>query len=186
MSIRIRKARTVILALIAVLVISLGLKSILLVKSHSDYEDSWQDLMVLEEAPLKVISTQHRIHRLYADNASDVAELKNDFRRFMLLYAQGYRYLIIDPQAYVSLTEDERRFSLKLKGFIGFIDAHVKPLKVYDHMNPHLLERFVFEHNENLITSIRFLNKRKELDLGKLSVYDAGTFIEKFKEISNQ
>ena len=78
---------------------------------------------------------------------------------------------MIDPQAYISFTDDGRKFSRPLTGYLRFITTNIKPVKVFHHFNQPVLERFVFEHNENLKRSLDFLNT-PDASLGQLKIYD--------------
>jgi hypothetical protein len=63
------------------------------------------------------------------------------------------------------------RFSPKLITFLGFIERTVKPIMEFDNFNDEILERFVFDHNENLKRSIHFLNTN-DGSYGKIRIYD--------------
>ena len=119
------------------------------------------------------MSTQSMVQKLFVDDARRVIEPPVSFAKFKMLYAKGYQYLFLDPQAYVSFTDDGWRFTPRLKGYLGFIHDFVKPIRIYPHFNKALLERFVLEHNENLERSLVFLtqNPRHE-PRGALFVYD--------------
>ena len=92
--------------------------------------------------------------------------------------------MIIDPQAYVSFTDDGWRFSPRLKGYLSFIHEHVKPIKIYPHFNQALLERFVLEHNENLERSLAFLNQNERHEpRGALLVYDVKECLKAMEEV---
>ena len=61
---------------------------------------------------------------------------------------------------------------LDLEGYLSFIDQSVPPVKEYTHFEPAMLERFVFEHSEDLLRSIEFLRSNKGGKLGRLKVFD--------------
>jgi len=137
----------------------------------TDYESSMQALV--ESNPrVKVLSTQHMVQKLYVDNEKDVAAAPRKLNHLAMYYMQGYRYLMMDPQVYVSYTADNNRFTPELKGYLEFVSQNVVPVKTYSHFSPALLERFVLEHNENLPQSLAFLHANKDGDLGQLKVYD--------------
>src|SRR5262249_19235018 len=77
---------------------------------------------------------------------------------------------ILGPQMYVGLTQDNKSMSRELTGLLKFFDTQVMPLKVFPHMSRAMLERFTFEHNENLMRSIDFLDSGDE-HLGMLRIY---------------
>ncbi len=120
----------------------------------------------------KFVSTQSMIQKLYVDDHRDVAEFRYNLKYLAYLNGQGYRYLIVGPQAYVSYTENDLRFEGKLKGFLQFIRDQIEPEREYPHFNRRLLKRFVLEHNEHLGRSLAFLREAEENGYGRLRVYD--------------
>ena len=106
----------------------------------------------------------------------------------MKLEQQGFKYLVLDPQVYISYTEDGTKFSQDLTGYLRFITTYLKPIKIFEHFSPEILERFVFEHNENLKVSLAFLNE-KDKDFGQLRIYDMKqcvTLINQYLRQTNQ
>jgi len=145
-------------------------KSYVIANSRTDYKTA-MDYVLRVDPHTKVLSTQSWVQNLYSAERNDVKEIPHAFSRLLDLYAQGYRYLIVGPQAYVSFTESNVKFEPPLEGYLGFITSRVKPVKIYSHFNDAILERFVFEHNENLMKSLDFLNS-KDKQYGALRVYD--------------
>jgi len=90
-------------------------------------------------------------------------------------YKQGARYLIEDPQAYISWTADGRRFSPPLDGFLETALKKAKPIGTFPHLNNFLLQRFVLDHNEQILDSIKFLSLAPSAEFGKIRIYDLGT-----------
>ncbi|MFH1359430.1 MAG: hypothetical protein ABIJ41_00140 [Candidatus Omnitrophota bacterium] len=154
-------------------------KSIALARSHSDYESSIRYIRQLDPQA-KILSTQPKIQNLYTSK-SDVEGVPKKFPFFLHFYAQGFQYLVIDPQVYVSWADGDMRFNTKLIGYMNFIVRQVKPLRVFPHFSKDLLERFVFEHSTNLRRSIRFLNAR-DYPYGTLSVYSIRDCIDTVNE----
>ncbi|VAW19103.1 hypothetical protein MNBD_BACTEROID05-964, partial [hydrothermal vent metagenome] len=142
-----------------------------IVRFSDAYESSMKDLYS-ENKKEKILSTQYMVQLLYADNPRAVKALGHNINSLIMDYKRGYRYVIIDPQAYISYTEDDLRFTPQLEGFLQFILENVPPTKEYDHFNPDLLKRFVLEHNESLKTSLTFLKDSKEKKYGRLRVYE--------------
>jgi hypothetical protein len=95
----------------------------------------------------------------------------------MQLYSQGYKYILVCPQAYVSWSKGMKRFRPELVGFLNFIVNSIPPVKTFDHFDEVVLERFVFDHNENLKRSLEFLNSSKEKRYGELRIYDIGQIL---------
>ena len=94
------------------------------------------------------------------------------------LYKQGARYLILDPQAYISWTTDGRRFSPPLDDFLEIVLKGVRPLAVLPHLNRIMLSRFVLDHNEQIADSLKFLSPRPpQEEYGKIRIYDLGAVI---------
>jgi len=147
------------------------MKDIRIINFRSDYQLSMEDL-IDHDPDVKVISSQHMIQKLYVVEPKNVIAPVSDHRFLIAMYGLGYRYLILGPQSYVSFTEDGLRFSQKLTKFFHFLENNVPPTKVYPHFNQHLLERFVFEHNENLVRSRNFLKANNKGEFGQLRVYD--------------
>jgi hypothetical protein len=79
-----------------------------------------------------------------------------------IAYNQGYHFLILDPQAYISWTIDGQRFSSKLEGPLQFVRESVQPIKTFDNFNKEILKRFVFEHNEDLDKTLAFLDNDQQ------------------------
>ena len=52
----------------------------------------------------------------------------------------------------------------------------------FDHFDDLVLERFVFDHNENLKTSIAFL-KNNDGSYGKIKVYDIGQCLDEIDRL---
>ena len=164
-------SRWIIVGLGALLIMNHLAKANAIIHFHTDYESSMQDLLTIKR-DVKVLSTQSMIQKLFVPQDKNVIDPPTQTQYLMALYAKGYHYLIIDPQAYVSFTEDGQRFTPQLKSYLGFIQKQVKPIKIYPHFNPALLERFVLEHNENLRRSLTFLSHNQRGQLGALRVYD--------------
>jgi len=137
----------------------------------NDYSNSIVEIKKIDPNS-KFISTQSLVQKLYVDNHADVVEFKYSLPYLISLYSKGYKYLIIDPQAYISFTDDQKRFSPRLKGYLQFIRTNVPAIKKYPHFNDRLLTRFVLEHNENLRQSLAFLKSNKNQNFGYLNVYD--------------
>ncbi|MDE2231057.1 MAG: hypothetical protein KGJ95_03200 [Candidatus Omnitrophica bacterium] len=121
----------------------------------------------------KIVSTQPLVEGLFMADAKNILPCPQDAYTLMEYYQQGARYLILDPQVYVSWTADKRRFSPPLDGFLETALQHVRPLAVFEHINDNiLLTRFVLEHNEQILDSTGFLKMAPSLGLGKIRIYD--------------
>ncbi len=177
-----KKARTVS-GLIALLLFStMFFKSFALATAQSDYESSAKFILRLDPKA-GFISTQPHVQNLFTPSRSQVSPFRPDFAKMVQAYASGYRFLVIDPQAYVSFTESGKRFDTELVNYADFIVKHIRPLKTFPHFNDAVLERFVFEHNENLLQSMRFLSE-KDKGFGALRVYDIATCLEAIARLS--
>ncbi len=146
-------------------------KSFLLIKDHSDYRTSMA-VLYKADPQAKVLSSQNYVQNLFEKNHGDVREVPPHFENLIYDYKSGYRYLILCPQAYISLTESGERFDPRLLGYLGFITAHFPVQRTYSNFSPALLERFVLEHNENLGRSLKFLAQAQEKNFGAISIYD--------------
>ena len=147
------------------------LKSWSLAKSTSDYRAA-AEFILSKGKQVKFVSTQNYIQNLYVPDPERVLPCPAKFEGLFYLASQGYRYLVLCPQAYVSLADNNERFHPRLTGFLEFVRTRIKPLKVYPHFNDVLLERFVFDHNEQLLRSIRFLSQAHTQGYGELRIYD--------------
>jgi hypothetical protein len=148
----------------------------------TDYEVSMQ--FIKSRTPgTKVLSAQSEVQKLFAFNNDYVEKVSLNHEYFLSKVSQGFHYLVLDPQNFVSDTDDKQRFTLKLAGYLSFILSQVEPLKVYKHFDQELLSRFVFDHNESLKNSLGFLRQNRHGELGMLRVYDADIIAEKMKPI---
>lgn len=151
-------------------------KAVQIAEAKSDYKSSFEFLRKADPGA-KILSTQPWIQGLFAGRESDVFPAPTGYRRLMDDYLKGYHYLIIDPQAYISYTQSGEKFDMTLKDCLGLISSKLRPVKVFEHFNRAILERVVFEHNENLWKSITFLNHSGR-PLGSLRIYPVKPYAE--------
>lgn len=137
----------------------------------NDYRTAIADMRTRQPGA-KFVSTQSMIQKLYVEDTKDVTEFRYHLPYLTYLRAQGVRYLVVGPQAYVSYTPDDLRFQKELKGFLQFIAENVEPEAEYTHFDKRQLRRFVLEHNEHLGRSLAFLGAAEENGYGNLRVYD--------------
>ncbi len=117
----------------------------------------------------KIISTQPLVTQMFVANEKDVKECPKNLNELMMLVSQGYFYLMIDPQAYISWSKDDIKFNSKLLDFLEDIRT-TTPLLVLPQFNQSLLTRFVLDHNEHVVDSYSFILARpKGIDI---EVYD--------------
>ena len=150
--------------------LSLSVKSIAIAQFKSDYRPA-MEFVQRDVFPSKIISTQPLLTSLYVYDPKNVASCPKRMDEFLFFYSKGFKYLILDPQVFVSWTQDERRFAPPLINYLEFIRSRVPPTKVFAHLNRLMLERFVFDHNENLRRSIEFL-KNADNSSGAIQIYD--------------
>jgi len=127
--------------------------------------------MMRENKYVKLVTSQKWVMNLYSPAIEQVRELPHILQYLLSFYGHGFKYLVIDPQAYVSWTKGGVRFYPELEDYLGYVTQFVKPIKVFPHLSPVMLERFVFEHNENLKRSIDFLALDNK-ELGTIRIYD--------------
>lgn len=144
----------------------------------TDYDRSINQL-VKNKPNVKVMSSQPLIQKMYTPNPSQVIGVPRQLRFVYALYMNGYEYLIIDPQAYISYTKDGLRFKQQFEGYLDFVDNYVNPTAIYPHFNKILLERFVLEHNQNLRRSLQFLRASKTKDFGLMKIYSVREILTK-------
>ena len=152
---------------------------------QTDYAQSMMDIRQ-RDPRAKVVTTQPMVQKLFAANPATVVELRRGLPYLVALFQNGYRYLIIDPQAYVSLTNSEKRFDLPLDSYLQYVVKHIPPVKEYNHFSDSLVKRFVWEHNENFLDSHRFLRESREEELGKLRIYDIAQVLGVLKKVLAQ
>jgi hypothetical protein len=169
--------RVLVIAFFALMTVTMAYKSFALASSSpSDYRASAM-LLKSHDPQAKILSSQPYVQKLYFKNADDVREVPSSFEVLLSEYKNGYRYLVLCPQAYISMTESKARFDPQLRGYMGFLIMKFPPKKIYPHFNAAIMERFVLEHNENLGRSIRFLNAAEARHFGVLRIYDLGEII---------
>ncbi len=156
--------------------VSLLGKSTTIARAQSDYKIAVQQLSVNDPHPL-ILSTQPWIQNLYTRNKMDVYECPHKLEGLVTLYAKGFRYLVLCPQVYISWTSTGEKFHLPLTGYLEFITTQVKPIGIFPHMNQVMLDRFVFEHNDNLRYSVQFLNAPNQHH-GLIRIYSIKQIIE--------
>ncbi len=167
---------TVSCVVTVLLIFSFFSKSVPIAFAQSDYRTAI-NLLKRGDPEAKVLSTQPWVQKLFVRSDADVQEASHAFKRVVEWYLKGYRYLILDPQAYISFTESGIKFDPRLKGPLGVFDKTIKPIRTFPHFNAVVLERFVFEHNENLWDSVMFLRHNRE-HLGSLRIYDMKEYAE--------
>ena len=119
-----------------------------------------------------LLSTQPLVQNLFVADPVRVRPVPYRAEALMMAYLQGYRYLLIGPQAYISYTADHKHFPFPLIDYLVFIQRYVQPVAAYDHFSTGLLERFVWEHNDGFQRARSFLIKARSEGLGQLRVYD--------------
>lgn len=124
----------------------------------------------------RILTSQPLVLNLYAAK-DDIASLPADAKNLPLLLANGYRYIVLDPQAYISYTKDGLRFSPQLRDYLETARQKVHPVATFNHFNNALLERFVLEHNEDLARSIEFLNTNRSEHFSSIFIYDVKELI---------
>lgn len=173
-----------VLACFLVMSVLMVQKSVMLAQHHSDYRSS-AEFLLARDPGAKFLSTQNYVQNLYGEDQKHVEPCPHGFDELVKRYHQGFRYLVVCPQAYISWTEKNQRFHPRLEGYLEFITKRFKPVEVYPHFNEAMLERFVFDHNENLARSIQFLKIAARDKLGVLRVYDLAEVVpETLKALS--
>lgn len=146
-------------------------KSIAMARIRSDYQPATQYLLSLDRKG-KFLTTQPYVQNLYVANKKQVLDCPHTFEALMGEYEKGARYLVVDPQAYISWTDKDIRFNPKLVGYLGFVVNNVRPIKAFPHFNYLMMERFVFEHSTNLRQSVKFLALARKNNWGTLRIYE--------------
>ncbi|MBF0331860.1 MAG: phospholipid carrier-dependent glycosyltransferase [Candidatus Omnitrophica bacterium] len=168
---------------LACMFIGLVVKAMPLVLASSDYKTSVEYLMA-RDIDARFLSTQDIVQRLYVQDRSRVRPVPLDFGQLLQNYAQGYRYLILDSQAYISFPSNEYKWALPLKGYMSFVDRYARPQASFAHFNKAVMERVVFEHSDNLFQSIRFLDSPELLKMSSLRIYDLRILVPVLSEVA--
>jgi len=141
--------------------------------ARTDYEEAVH--FITDHDPQAVIvTTQPLVEGLFMADDKRMLPCPNDLFSLVNLYKQGARYLILDPQAYISWTTNGRRFSPPLKDFLETTLKDVAPINTFPHLNKILLTRFVLDHNEQILDSVSFLSHASSEGYGKIRIYDLG------------
>ena len=157
--------------LLAMMFFGMVWKSVELVSDVSAYEPAVQYL--LDKDPgVKFVSSQDLVQRLYVNDRTHVLPVPEDVLVFLQDYAKGCRYVVIDPQAYISFSGSDYKWGLPLKGYVGFMERAVPPLETFAHFNRAVMERVVFEHSDQLFQSIKFLDSPDLARMSSLRIYD--------------
>lgn len=155
-------------ALTAVLFISFGRDSLALARAQTDYGKAI-GLVLSHDPQAKIISTQPLVEGLFLKHPENIAPCPMKVEEFAALVAQGYRYLIIDPQAYISWTASQERFVPPLVPYLEMLRSQLKPVAVLPHIQGVLLRRFVLDHNQDLDSSLKFLQRPE--GKGEITIY---------------
>lgn len=149
----------------------LMIQSYHLAQGTSSYDDSTAFLLT-QNPDVKFLSSQEEIHRVFVPDPEQVKIVPPSLAGLFRDHADGYDYLIIEPQAYLALTQTKRRFEPELVGHYEYFRRHIQPVRVFDHFDRYMLERFVLENSSNLVRSTEFLRLAESRGLGKLYIYD--------------
>jgi hypothetical protein len=171
----VRRLRWTPVVLCLAFVVVLGQKSWTISQAHSGYEKVAR-IIKSKDPQGKILTTQPLVMSLFMA-PEDIKPAPKTVRELIILYARGYRYLVMDPQAYVSWTADGARFTPVLTDYLGVIRDHLPPIFAADHLDRVMLERFVLDHNENLGNSVRFLQSADK-NFGAIYVYDIAACLE--------
>jgi len=173
---RYSKARRWVLIIGVLAVVFMVYQSASLSFAQTDYENAVH--YIIDQDPQAVIvSTQPLVEGLYMADDKRIVPCPNDVFSLVSLYKKGAKYLIIDPQAYISWTVNGRRFSPPLDDFLEIMLKNVSPIKTFPHLNSVLLNRFVLDHNEQILDSLSFITHAKANEYGKIRVYDLGVVL---------
>ena len=179
-------ARKIVLTVVlAVMFCGMVWRSVELISDVSAYAPSVAYL--LEKDPdVKFVSSQDLVQRLYVNDRRNVFPVPEDVLVFFQDYAKGCRYFVLDPQAYIYFSGNDHKWGLPLKGYVGFIDKAIEPIKTFDHFNHAVMERVVFEHSDQLFQSIRFLDSPDLAKMSSLRVYDMSVIMRALSTVMDK
>jgi hypothetical protein len=167
------------------MVCGLSARSFDLAKVVSAHEEAVKYLQASKGEDVKFFSSQEQVDVLYLRDRRNVKAVAHTFPDLLVSYEKGFRTLLLDPQAYVSLCHGEK-FTSPLRDYLAFIDGNMQPVKTFRYMNRAVLERFVLEHSENLALSVRFLADKDLEKFATLRVYDLDEAVPAMKRIWEQ
>lgn len=180
-----RKLRPILAGIILIMFLGMTVRSVAMAGIRSDYQRATADILAMNPRA-KLLSTQPYVQSLFVANAKNVQDCPHSFAGLVNSYAEGFQYLVVDPQAYISWTKDGVRFLPDLDGYLGFMVKAIRPQRVYRNFSDTMLERFVFEHSENLRRSIQFLKRNSENHYGVIFVYDLSQAIPQMMRILSE
>ena len=149
--------------------------------AHTDYKKAVHFITDHDPEAL-IVSTQPLVEGLFLNDDKRIVACPHDLYSLGELYKHGARYLILDPQAYISWTANGRRFSPPLEEILGTTLKEVRPLQTFPHLNEILLSRFVLDHNEQVLESIIFLSIAQAKGYGKIRIYELGAIFSALKQ----
>jgi len=148
--------------------------------ARTDYDKAVQ--FITDHDPQAVIvSTQPLVEGLFLADDKQIVACPQDVFSLVNLYQHGARYLILDPQIYISWTANGRRFSPPLDDFLEITLKNVEPIKTFPHLDNILLNRFVLDHNEQIMDSLTFLSRAKSQRYGVINIYDLSSVLTTLK-----
>ena len=168
---RYAKAHVGVLMLAAFAVCWMIYASASIALARTDYENA-VNLIIGHDPEAVIVSTQPLVEGLFLVNDKRIVPCPQDLNSLINLYKQGARYLVLDPQAYISWTADGRRFSPPLDDFLEMTLQKAQPIAIFPHLNNALLERLVLDHNEQILDSLTFLSHAQLEGYGKIRIYD--------------
>ena len=142
-----------------------------IIQSTTSYEKAIA-FVKAHDPQAKIISTQPVVEKLFVSDEADIVALPKSLEETAMMVKNGYRYMIIDPQLYISWTKDDKRFSLAELDFIARLRQQVPLRAVIPHLNNILMERFVLDHNQDILRSINFIAQSQ--GMGSIYIYDLG------------
>lgn len=179
-----KEGRGVLVLAVLMMFISMTGTSFQLALGVSDHQKA-VEYVQNKGSDVKFLASQHLVDLLYSRRFNDAKPVPQSFDKLVEAYNGGIRYLILDPQAYVGLSQ-EYKFNTQLKDYLSFVDGRTAPVKVFPHMNDVVFERFVLEHSENLVQSVRFLSQPRQEYFASIRVYDLSKIVPVMQAMLSQ
>jgi len=174
-----------VIIFVAVMFLGLITRTFGLISDVSAYRPA-VDFLTARDANVKFLSSQKIVQELYMQDRTKVDEAPQDFNEFCSFYLKGYRYLVLDPQIYISFPSKDYKWTLPLDGYLSFVDRYARPVMVFPHFNRAVMERVVFEHSDSLFDSINFLNSPDLDKMSSLRIYDMNEFLPAMIDLVNR
>jgi len=120
---------------------------------------------------LKLLAANRPLVKAYWPEADvrQISNLRYDYLKEE--YGKGYRYLVIDPEKFILRILLDKHGELVLGDALKDIEERCTSIGVFKHLDPNMLEVFLFEHGVGPSHRPDFLKSLPD-DAGSIKIYD--------------